>query len=237
MNRLQRQKGSDAAAEHVVPGDSIFALPKPRHPHQPYRPPPHPRTIYLAPIYPGGPPSSPAPSRKKRSPPRTILRSLPLPVNYPPSQTPTGKNFKHERPAPNRMKPLPPLRATFDGGGTVGKARTGALDGISRSNKPTTAGSSNTATSRTPAPAYSSGEPATKQQMSPASAPSAGGFPTLLEEWETAKPSHVKTSKPIDDEVATTDSIAGLGARGPPHDGSSSMGVSIIGGSDRIAGG
>ncbi|KAL9590159.1 MAG: hypothetical protein Q9203_001013 [Teloschistes exilis] len=34
-----------------------------------------------------------------------------------PSDTPTGKNFRFNRPAANRMKPLPPLRTTFDGGG------------------------------------------------------------------------------------------------------------------------
>ncbi|CAL8575382.1 hypothetical protein XPA_001310 [Xanthoria parietina] len=112
---LQYRRDHAARDDHLESGDSIYALPDLSPRYQQHQPQP-PRPLPMPTIYPGGPPASLAP---KSSPPRLNPRSVPLPVNYPPAETPTGKNFSHRSAPPNRMKPLPPLRTTFDGGGSV----------------------------------------------------------------------------------------------------------------------
>ncbi|KAL8972049.1 MAG: hypothetical protein Q9183_000749 [Haloplaca sp. 2 TL-2023] len=107
------RRGNDDA--DLEPGESIYALPNLRPPHQPNTQSSQAAPIALNPIYPGGPAST-----SSSSPARSAPRSVPLPVNYPLNQTPTGKHFKINKPKPNRMKPLPPLRTTFDGGGNGG---------------------------------------------------------------------------------------------------------------------
>ncbi|KAL8946781.1 MAG: hypothetical protein Q9222_006870 [Ikaeria aurantiellina] len=89
-------------------------------------------------------------------------------------QTPTGKNF-HQKPSPNRMKPLPPLRTTFDGGGGEG-ARAKSKEVTA--DKPTTSGSDTTF--QTPAPTYFSAAPSGVPSTA-ASVPRAGALPFVQE--------------------------------------------------------
>ncbi|KAL8993166.1 MAG: hypothetical protein Q9169_006552 [Polycauliona sp. 2 TL-2023] len=156
-NWLQHPRDIVAGDDHLEAGVSIYALPNltPRYQqHQPQPPSPLPMPT----VYPGGPLTSHAP--KKHLPPRLNPRSVPLPVNYPSTETPTGKNFKHRSTPPNRMKPLPPLRTTFDGGGGVdGRKGTRSIP------KPTT--SSSNATLSTPAPPYFSDAPSSSAASVP----------------------------------------------------------------------
>ncbi|KAL8762070.1 MAG: hypothetical protein Q9184_001878 [Pyrenodesmia sp. 2 TL-2023] len=188
LNWLRSTKRNRDADDNIERGDSIFTLPRTHQQHQRQHSSSS-RPIPLAPIYPGRQPSSSAPKPKKHSPPRTLPRSIPLPVNYPPTQTPTGKHFRHHKPVANRMKPLPPLRTTFDGGGRV--KETSSTFESSRTDKSPT-GSSSDATFRTPAPAYSSAAPSAKRTASPISMPSVGGFPMLLEELKTGTAESVR---------------------------------------------
>ncbi|KAI4247726.1 MAG: hypothetical protein L6R40_001312 [Gallowayella cf. fulva] len=175
--------------DRLESGHSIYALHDLPRQHQQHQPPPS-RPIPLAPTYRGGPPTS---NTKNGSPPRLAPRSVPLPVRYPPTETPTGKHFPHESPPPDRMKPLPPLRTTFDGGGIgVEKGNGGVIDRSSVS-KPTT--STGSATFHTPpTPAYISAAPPELSTTSTASGPRAGaggGFPFLQ---EIDKPFSVQSS-------------------------------------------
>ncbi|KAL8829153.1 MAG: hypothetical protein Q9170_006294 [Blastenia crenularia] len=112
--------------------------------------------IPLAPFHADGSPVSSI--RKKHAPPRTVPRAVPLPVRYPPAQTPTGKNFRY-KPAPNRMKPLPPLRRTFDGGGKAVQDAMRTMIGVEEPRK----GGGDDNAVRAPPPAYfSKGAPRRK---------------------------------------------------------------------------
>ncbi|KAL8889643.1 MAG: hypothetical protein Q9215_003102 [Flavoplaca cf. flavocitrina] len=160
-----------AGDAHLESGDSIYALPNLRPRYQQEQPQP-PAPLPMPTIYPGGPPAP-----KRPLPPRLNPRSVPLPVRYPPTETPTGKHFRHRSAPPNRMKPLPPLRTTFDGGGGVESGR-----GKGGGEKPAT--SSSNATFSTPAPAYFSAAPSETPAASAVSVPKAGGgggFPFLRE--------------------------------------------------------
>lgn len=142
-----------------------------------------PRSIPLAPIYPGGPPATAptAAKRKKRSPPPTVPRAVPLPVRYPPGQTPTGKHFRHSRhyrPVPNRMKPLPPLKPSFDDRSRGTQQTTGTLD----AEKPPL--SDSYATLLTPAPVNVSPISSPRRSGSPVSVRSAGGVSAVVEEMD-----------------------------------------------------
>ncbi|KAI4254668.1 MAG: hypothetical protein LQ352_002974 [Teloschistes flavicans] len=84
------------------------------------------------------------------------------------------------------MKPLPPLRTTFDGGGDL--VRGGAMKGSAAAEKPTTSSSS----SNTPALTYDSAFPS-----SGAPSTSAASVPNmrlpLAQEWD--KPYHVERQR------------------------------------------
>ncbi|KAL8741224.1 MAG: hypothetical protein Q9190_006152 [Brigantiaea leucoxantha] len=136
----------------IEPGPSVYALPQRRpYPRQqtPVRAPP----IRAA---------APSPSR-----PRTTPRSVPLPVVYPDQEgsaasSTTTTNTRVGKPSPNRMKPLPPIRTTFDGGGRREKGT-----GSSGVDEFATGGSSN-ATFRSPSSAYvSSSNPASDSPVPP----------------------------------------------------------------------
>lgn len=176
-NWLQHRRDNVAGDDHLESGDSIYALPNLNPRYQQNQPQP-PRPLPMPTTYPGGPPASQAP--KRPSPPRLNPRSAPLPVHYPPTETPTGKHFRQRSAPPNRMKPLPPLRTTFDGGGTGERGK-----GTSGVSKPTT-GNSNT-TFPTPAPAYFSAAPSDLPESTVVSVSRAGGavggggFPFLQE--------------------------------------------------------
>ena len=172
-----------AGDAHLESGESIYALPNLRPRNQQEQPQP-PAPLPMPTIYPGRPPAP-----KRPSPPRLNPRSIPLPVRYPPTETPTGKHFRHRSVPPNRMKPLPPLRTTFDGGGAVESG-----GGNGGGEKPTT--SSSNATFSTPAPAYFSAAPSETPAASAVSVPKAGGgggFPFLR---ELDKPFSVEVSSP-----------------------------------------
>ncbi|KAL9607284.1 MAG: hypothetical protein Q9167_007787, partial [Letrouitia subvulpina] len=127
-----RRRSQDSDAFDIEPGPSVYALPRrdPYFQHVPAQPPP----ILTAPAQPA------------QAATRTTPRSRPLPVVYPDQQASATQPSKNKT-APNRMKPLPPLRTTFDGGGGQG------VDHPS-SKKPTSSGSN--FTFRTPAPPYAS---------------------------------------------------------------------------------
>ncbi|KAL9586664.1 MAG: hypothetical protein Q9212_000733, partial [Teloschistes hypoglaucus] len=183
--------------EGLESGDSIYALPDPprRAYQQHHRRPdlPHSRPIELSTIYPGASPSSStfssSPRGTTRFPPRTAPPSVPLPVRYPQSETPTGKNFGfNNKSTANRMKPLPPLRTTFDGGGdvvrgTAGKASASAEKSMTRS------GGSNNTSSNTPALTY--GSAVSSSGAPSASAASVPGMGLPLAQ-ELDKPFHVE---------------------------------------------
>ncbi|KAL8694900.1 MAG: hypothetical protein Q9218_000564 [Villophora microphyllina] len=189
QDNFHHRHDDGAGDDHLESGDSIYALPD-RHRAYQQQNMDHPlsRPIELTTIYPGGSPSSPSSNpRPKRLPPRTVPRSVPLPVHYPPSETPTGKHFRFNKPTPNRMKPLPPLRTTFDGGG-AGEVQGMGVKG-SAVEKPTT--SSSNSTSITPALTYGSAAPSDVPSTSAASVPNMG-LP-LVQELD--KPFHVERQR------------------------------------------
>lgn len=185
-NWLQYRRDDTARDDHLESGDSIYALPHLSPRYQQHQPQP-PRHLPMPTIYPGGPATSQVP--KRSSPQRLNPRSVPLPVNYPPAETPTGKNFSHRSAPPNRMKPLPPLRTTFDGGGSVEATR--ATDSVLQ---PASGGSSTTFT--TPALAYFSAAPSESLESTAVSVPitrGARGFPFLP---QLDKPLSIEVSQP-----------------------------------------
>lgn len=185
-NWLQYRRDQAAGDDHLESGDSIYALPHLSPRYQQHQPQPT-RPLPMPTIYPSGPPASQAP--KRSSPPRLNPRSVPLPVNYPPAEIPTGKNFSHRPAPPNRMKPLPPLRTTFDGGGSVEATR-----GTDSVRQPTSGSSSTTFT--TPAPAYFSAAPSESLESTAVSVPiirGARGFPFLQ---QLDKPLSIEVSQP-----------------------------------------
>ncbi|KAL8933680.1 MAG: hypothetical protein Q9216_006255 [Gyalolechia sp. 2 TL-2023] len=180
--RSQNEHPDAVNDDRLESGHSVFqpSAFRHHHNHQGSTPSP-PRAIPMGPIYPGGPP--PTAKRQKRSPPRTVPRAVPLPVRYPPSQTPTGKHFRHNKPVPDRMKPLPPLRGSFNDWdpGLRGGVPTTETFG---EEKPPASGSC--VGLRTPAPAYDSAALSGMQSVSPPLTRDAGGFLPVTEEVDKA---------------------------------------------------
>ncbi|KAL8938492.1 MAG: hypothetical protein Q9211_003181 [Gyalolechia sp. 1 TL-2023] len=188
QNRLRSQNQQDAVGDRLECGQPVLSPPVFHHGYQGETSAPS-RPIPLAPVYPGGDPRSA--KRKTRPPSRTIPRSVPLPVRYPRSQTPTGKHFRHNRPAPNRMKTLPPLRISVDDRGIE------TTEPLATDKPPL---NSSYATFPTQAPAYSSAVSWRQQPMSPASTLIHCGFPTL--DGGPVKPYHVERRRDRPREVA-----------------------------------
>ncbi|KAI4158856.1 MAG: hypothetical protein LQ342_007092 [Letrouitia transgressa] len=126
------RRSQDSDAFDIEPGPSVYALPR--------------RDPYFQHVPAQSSPILTAPAQPVQGVTRTTPRSRPLPVVYPDQQASATQPSKGKT-APNRMKPLPPLRTTFDGGG-------GQVVGHSSTKKPTSSGSN--ATFRTPAPPYAS---------------------------------------------------------------------------------